>query len=311
MDEATRDASFEARIAAGESVEPKDWMPARYRTQLIRMMSQHAHSEVVGMLPEGNWITRAPTLRRKIGLLSKVQDEGGHGLYLYAATETLGISRDEMTEALLDGSAKYSAMFNYPTPSWADIGAIGWLIDGAAIVNQTMLTDCSYGPYKRAMIRICKEENAHQRQGFEMITALARGSAVQREMAQEAVNRWYWPALTLFGPHDAESKNSAELTRWGIKHKSNDELRQWFMNRVVPQARAIDIEFPDAELHHDEASGNWIHGPIDWDEFRRVLAGSGPCNRDRIEARRRAHEEGRWVREAAAAYEAKRAGDAA
>ena len=305
MDETSQEAAFEARIAAGESIEPKDWMPERYRSQLVRMMSQHAHSEVVGMLPEGNWITRAPTLRRKIGLLSKVQDEGGHGLYLYAATETLGVSRDELVEALLDGRAKYSAMFNYPTPSWADIGAIGWLIDGAAIVNQTMLTDCSYGPYKRAMIRICKEENAHQRQGFEMITALARGSAAQRQMAQEAVNRWYGPALTLFGPHDSDSKHSAALTRWGIKRKSNDELRQWFMNRVVPQARAIEIEFPDPGLHYDEATGNWLHGPIDWEEFRRVLAGAGPCNSDRIEARRRAHEEGRWVRDAAAAYDAK------
>lgn len=306
MDEAKRASDFEARVEAGESIEPKDWMPERYRAQLIRMMSQHAHSEVIGMLPEGNWITRAPTLRRKIGLLSKVQDEGGHGLYLYSATETLGVSRDELVEALLEGRAKYSAMFNYPTPSWADIGAIGWLIDGAAIVNQTMLTDCSYGPYKRAMIRICKEENAHQRQGFEMISVLARGTPEQKAMAQEAVNRWYWPALTLFGPHDADSKNSDELTRWGIKHKSNDELRQWFMNRVVPQAKAVGLGFPDPALRFDEGTRNWIHGPIDWEEFRRVVAGAGPCNRDRIEARRKAHEEGRWVRDAAAAYEAKR-----
>jgi len=306
-----RERAFEARIEAGERIEPKDWMPERYRAQLIRMISQHAHSEVVGMLPEGNWITRAPALRRKIGLLSKVQDEGGHGLYLYAAAETLGVDRSELVEALLTGKAKYSSVFNYPTLTWADVGAIGWLVDGSAIVNQTMLTECSYGPYSRAMIRICKEENAHQRQGFEMVATLASGADAQRKMAQAAVNRWYWPSLMMFGPHDSESKNTGELARWGVKRKSNDELRQWFVNRIVPQAKAVELSFPDPDLRYDEATQNWLHGPIDWDEFWRVVRGGGPCNRDRLSDRRRAHEEGRWVREAAAAYEAKRRARAA
>ncbi len=310
-EDGARERRFEARIRDGGRIEPKDWMPERYRSQLIRMISQHAHSEVVGMLPEGNWITRAPSLRRKLGLLSKVQDEGGHGLYLYSAVETLGVDRADLIEALLEGKAKYSSVFNYPTPTWADVGAIGWLVDGSAIVNQTMLTNCSYGPYARAMVRICKEEGAHQRQGYEMIATLARGTAAQRQMAQEGVNRWYWPALMMFGPHDEASKNTDELLRWGVKRKSNDELRQWFMNRIVPQAKAIELTFPDPELRYDEATGNWYHGPIDWDEFWRVVRGGGPCNRDRLADRRRAHEAGRWVRDAAEAYEAKRRARAA
>ena len=301
-------AAFEARIAAGESIEPKDWMPERYRRQLVRMMSQHAHSEIVGMLPEGNWLTRAPNLRRKMSLLAKVQDEAGHGLYIYCGTETLGISREELVDQLLTGKAKYSSIFNYPTLTWADIGAIGWLVDGAAIVNQTMLAHASYGPYARAMVRICKEENFHKRQGFEIMTILAQGTPEQKAMAQDALNRWWWPSLMMFGPHDAQSSNSDELTRWGVKKKSNDELRQRFVNLTVAQARAIDLQIPDPDLRYDEATGNWSFGPIDWDEFWRVVKGDGPCNRERLAARRAAHDEGRWVREAAEAYAAKRAG---
>jgi ring-1,2-phenylacetyl-CoA epoxidase subunit PaaA len=305
-EDAGKVAEFEARIARGGTIEPKDWMPERYRRQLIRMMSQHAHSEIVGMLPEGNWITRAPSLRRKMGLLAKVQDEAGHGLYIYCGTETLGIDRTELVDQLLAGTAKYSSIFNYPTLSWADIGAIGWLVDGAAIVNQTMLAKASYGPYARAMVRICKEENFHKRQGFEIVTTLAGGTAAQKAMAQDALNRWWWPSLMMFGPHDAQSSNSEELTKWGIKRKSNDELRQRFVNQTVAQAKAIGLEIPDPDLELDEASGDWKFGKIDWDEFWRVVKGDGPCNRERLAARRAAHDEGEWVREAARAHAEKR-----
>src|SRR5512132_4679912 len=303
--EETLNAAFEARIAAGETIEPKDWMPERYRTQLVRMMSQHAHSEIVGMLPEGNWITRAPSLRRKMVLIAKVQDEAGHGLYIYCGTETLGVGREQLIDQLLSGKAKYSSIFNYPTLTWADIGCIGWFVDGAAIVNQTVLAKASYGPYARAMIRICKEENFHKRQGYEIMTTLARGTPEQRAMAQDAVNRWWWPSLMMFGPSDKDSPNSAELTRWGVKRKGNDELRQRFVNLTVAQAKAIDITLPDPDLRFDEATGNWNFGQIDWDEFQRVLRGDGPCNRERLAARRKAHEDGAWVRVAAAAYAAK------
>ena len=302
---------FESRIDSGEKVEPKDWMPDKYRRQLIRMMSQHAHSEIVGMLPEGNWITRAPSLRRKMALLAKVQDEAGHGLYLYSATETLGVSRDELVDQLLSGKAKYSSIFNYPTLTWADIGVIGWLVDGAAIVNQTMLAKGSFGPYSRAMIRICKEENFHKKQGFEIVATLAAGTEAQRAMVQDAVNRWWWPSLMMFGPHDSDSPNSGDLMRWGIKRKSNDTLRQHFVNITVPQARAVDLTIPDPELEYDEESGDWKFGEIDWSEFYQVIGGDGPCNHERMKARREAHEEGRWVREAAAEYAARRAGSEA
>jgi ring-1,2-phenylacetyl-CoA epoxidase subunit PaaA len=302
----TQNAEFEARIARGESIEPKDWMPARYRKQLIRMMSQHAHSEVVGMLPEGNWITRAPNLRRKMALLAKVQDEAGHGLYIYCGTETLGVDRQELIDQLLAGTAKYSSIFNYPTLTWADIGCIGWFVDGAAIVNQTMLAHASYGPYARAMVRICKEENFHKRQGYEIMATLAAGTPAQRAMAQDAVNRWWWPSLMMFGPHDSNSPNSDELLRWGVKKKGNDELRQRFVNLTVVQAKAIDLTLPDPALEYDDASGNWRFGPIDWDEFWRVVKGDGPCNRERLAARREAHADGEWVRVAAAAHAAKR-----
>ena len=303
-----RTAEFEARIARGESIEPKDWMPERYRKQLIRMMAQHAHSEVVGMLPEGNWITRAPSLRRKMILLAKVQDEGGHGLYIYCGAETLGVDRRDLEQELLDGKAKYSSIFNYPTLTWADMGAIGWLVDGAAIVNQTMLAKASYGPYARAMVRICKEENFHKRQGYEIMATLAHGTDAQKAMAQESLNRWWWPSLMMFGPPDKDSPNSEELTRWGIKRKSNDELRQRFVNLTVAQAKAIDLTLPDADLTYDEASGDWKTGPIDWDEFRRVVKGNGPCNRERLAARQKAHADGAWVRAAALAYADKQAG---
>ncbi len=297
-----REQEFEARIARGEKIEPKDWMPERYRRQLVRMMAQHAHSEVVGMLPEGNWITRAPSLRRKMGLLAKVQDEGGHGLYLYCAAETLGVDRADLVEDLLEGKAKYSSIFNYPTLSWADIGVIGWIVDGAAIVNQTMLAKGSYGPYARAMVRVCKEESFHKKQGYEMVTALAQGTPEQKQMVQDALNRWWWPALMMFGPHDQNSSNSDELMRWKVKLQSNDTLRQRFVNQTVNQARAIGLTLPDPDLRFNEATGNWEFGAIDWNEFKRVLNGQGPCNRDRLRARRKAHDEGRWVREAALAY---------
>jgi len=300
-----RVAEFEARIARGESIEPKDWMPERYRKQLVRMMSQHAHSEVVGMLPEGNWITRAPSLRRKMALIAKVQDEAGHGLYIYCGTETLGVDRHELILQLLDGTAKYSSIFNYPTLTWADIGCIGWFVDGAAIVNQTMLAKASYGPYARAMVRICKEENFHKRQGYEIMATLAAGTPAQRAMAQDAVNRWWWPSLMMFGPPDEASSNSDELMRWGVKKKSNDELRQRFVNLTVAQAKAIDLVLPDPALEYDEKTENWKFGAIDWDEFWRVVKGDGPCNRERIAARKKAHDDGAWVRAAASAYAAK------
>jgi ring-1,2-phenylacetyl-CoA epoxidase subunit PaaA len=303
-------AEFEARIARGEVIEPKDWMPERYRRQLVRMMSQHAHSEVVGMLPEGNWITRAPTLRRKMSLLAKVQDEAGHGLYIYCGAETLGVDRRELIDELLAGTAKYSNIFNYPTLTWADVGIIGWLVDGAAIVNQTMLAKASYGPYARAMVRICKEENFHKRQGYESVATLARGTPEQRAMVQDALNRWWWPSLMMFGPSDKDSPNTAELIRWGVKKKSNDELRQRFVNLTVPQARAVDLTIPDPHLRFNEQTKDWEFGAIDWSEFWAVVKGDGPCNRERLAARREAHKEGAWVRAAATAHREKHLGSA-
>jgi ring-1,2-phenylacetyl-CoA epoxidase subunit PaaA len=308
--EETLNAAFEARIAAGETIEPKDWMPERYRTQLIRMMSQHAHSEIVGMLPEGNWITRAPSLKRKMVLLAKVQDEAGHGLYIYCGTETLGVDRAELVDQLLSGKAKYSSIFNYPTLTWADIGVIGWFVDGAAIVNQTVLAKASYGPYARAMIRICKEENFHKKQGYEIIATLANGTPEQKAMAQDAVNRWWWPSLMMLGPSDTNSPNTAELMRWRVKRKTNDELRQRFVDLTVPQAEAVGLTLPDPNLKFNADTQHYEFGEIDWEEFWQVVKGNGPCNRERLDARRSAHEEGRWVREAAEAYAAKRAADA-
>jgi len=293
---------FQQRIDAEEKIEPKDWMPAGYRQTLIRQMSQHAHSEIVGMLPEGNWITRAPTLLRKAILMAKVQDEGGHGAYLYSATETLGISRAELIDQLLAGKAKYSSIFNYPTPTWADIGTIGWLVDGAAIMNQIPLCRCSYGPYARAMVRICREESFHQRQGYDIMLKLARGTSAQRAMAQDALTRWWWPALMMFGPSDNDSPHSAQSMRWKIKRFSNDELRQKFVDFTVPQAEYLKLRIPDPELRWDAAAGCYRFGVIDWSEFNEVLKGHGPCNRERLEARRRAHDDGAWVREAAAEY---------
>ena len=300
--------AFEARVAADEFIEPKDWMPEAYRRTLVRQVSQHAHSEIVGMLPEGNWITRAPSLRRKAILLAKVQDEAGHGLYLYCAAETLGTSRDQMIEALHSGKAKYSTIFNYPTLTWADIGAIGWLVDGAAITNQVPLTRCSYGPYARAMIRICKEESFHQRQGFESLLHLSQGTPEQHAMAQDAINRWWWPSLMMFGPPDDDSPNSAQSTAWGIKRFSNDELRQRFVDICVPQAQTLGLTLPDPDLAWNAERGHYDFGVIDWTEFQEVLKGNGPCNRQRIATRRQAHEDGAWVREAAAAYAQKHAG---
>ncbi|MGH7212386.1 MAG: 1,2-phenylacetyl-CoA epoxidase subunit PaaA [Acetobacteraceae bacterium] len=299
-------AAFEARVAADDFIEPKDWMPDAYRKTLVRQISQHAHSELVGMLPEGNWITRAPSLRRKAVLLAKVQDEGGHGLYLYSAAETLGTSRDEMVEALHSGRAKYSTIFNYPTLTWADIGAIGWLVDGAAIMNQIPLCRCSYGPYARAMIRVCKEESFHQRQGYEIMLTLSRGTAEQKAMAQDALDRWWWPCLMMFGPPDSESRHSDASMRWRIKRFTNDELRQKFVDATVPQAQFLGLTVPDPALRFDDAAGHWRFGEIDWQEFRDVLAGRGPCNADRLAARRAAHEAGAWVREAALAFARKR-----
>jgi ring-1,2-phenylacetyl-CoA epoxidase subunit PaaA len=303
---AALESRFEARLDADERIEPKDWMPERYRRTLVRQISQHAHSEIVGMLPEGHWITRAPSLRRKAVLIAKVQDEGGHGMYLYGAAETLGVSREQMVEELLAGAARYSSIFNYPAPSWADVGAIGWLVDGAAITNQIPLCRCSYGPYARAMVRICKEESFHQRQGFEIMLTLCRGTAAQRLMAQEALERWWWPSLMMFGPSDADSRHTAQSMRWKIKRFTNDELRQRFVDMTVPQAEYLGLRVPDPELSWDAATGHYRIGPIDWTEFENVLAGNGPCNRERLEARRAAHEAGRWVREAAAAHARKR-----
>ena len=299
-------AAFQARIDAEEKIEPNDPMPEGYRRTLIRQIGQHAHSEIVGMLPEGNWITRAPSLRRKAALLAKVQDEGGHGLYLYAAAETLGVSREAMTEELLAGKAKYSSIFNYPTQSWADIGAIGWLVDGAAIMNQIPLCRCSYGPYARAMIRICKEESFHQRQGYEIMLTLSRGTPDQKAMAQDALDRWWWPSLMMFGPHDAASQHGDQSTAWKIKRFTNDELRQKFVDATVPQAEVLGLKVPDPELRWNEAKKGYDFGPIDWDEFWRVVKGGGPMNRERLAARRKAWDEGAWVREAALAYADKR-----
>jgi ring-1,2-phenylacetyl-CoA epoxidase subunit PaaA len=305
LDEAQRVKRFEERIQAGERIEPKDWMPDVYRRQLTRMISQHAHSEVVGMYPEGNWITRAPTLRRKLGLLAKVQDECGHGLYLYCAAETLGVDRSDLTDELLSGKAKYASIFNYPTLSWADIGVIGWLVDGAAIINQTPLAKCSYGPYARAMVHICKEESFHLKQGYEIVTKLAQGNSAQKEMVQESVNRWWWPVLMMFGPSDSESSNSADLMRWKVKLFSNDSLRQRFVNGSVAQAKAVNLTLPDPDLRFNEESGNWDYGTINWDEFWQVVKGHGPCNRERMRMSRKKHNDGRWVREAARAYSAR------
>jgi ring-1,2-phenylacetyl-CoA epoxidase subunit PaaA len=311
LEDAAALAAFQARIDAEERIEPNDAMPTSYRKTLIRQISQHAHSEIIGMQPEGNWITRAPSLRRKAALLAKVQDECGHGLYLYAAAETLGITREELVEQLLEGRAKYSSIFNYPTLTWADIGAIGWLVDGAAIMNQIPLCRCSYGPYARAMIRVCKEESFHQRQGYEIMLTLCRGTEEQKQMAQDALNRWWWPCLMMFGPPDAVSTHSDASMRWKIKRFSNDELRQKFIDATVPQAHFLGLTPPDPALTFDAETGHWRHGPIDWEEFRQVLAGNGPCNAQRAEKFRQTHEDGAWVREAASAFAAKRRAQAA
>jgi len=300
-------AAFDARVAADDFIEPKDWMPEAYRKTLVRQMSQHAHSEIVGMLPEGNWITRAPSLRRKAVLLAKVQDEGGHGLYLYAAAETLGTSREEMIEALHSGRAKYSTIFNYPTLTWADIGAIGWLVDGAAIMNQVPLQRTSYGPYARAMVRICKEESFHQRQGFEIMMTLASGTQEQKRMAQDALNRWWWPSIMMFGPSDENSPNTAQSVRWRIKRDTNDELRQKFIDVTVPQAEAIGLTVPDPDLKWNEARGSYDFGEIDWEEFYAVVRGEGATAKERMQARVKAWEDGKWVRDAAAAHAEKHA----
>ena len=293
---------FEAYIASDKKIEPKDWMPDAYRETLVRQISQHAHSEVVGMLPEGNWITRAPSLKRKAILLAKVQDEAGHGLYLYSACETLGVKRADLVKDLLSGKAKYSSIFNYPTLTWADIGAIGWLVDGAAIMNQVPLCRCSYGPYARAMVRVCKEESFHQRQGYTIMMELMKGTKEQKEMAQDALNRWWWPSLMMFGPSDKDSKHSTQSMRWKIKRFSNDELRQRMVDMTVPQAELIGLKVPDDELKWNEEKGGYDFGEINWDEFYQVIAGNGPCNKERLEVRNKAHNDGAWVREAAIAY---------
>jgi ring-1,2-phenylacetyl-CoA epoxidase subunit PaaA len=299
--------TFEELIAADERVEPRDEMPAAYRAGLIRQIAQHAHSEIIGMQPEGNWLTRAPSLRRKAILLAKVQDEAGHGLYLYAAAETLGVSREELLDALHTGRQKYSSIFNYPTLTWADIGAIGWLVDGAAIVNQVPLCRCSYGPYARAMVRICKEESFHQRQGFELLHTLSHGTEAQHAMAQDAVDRWWWPSLMMFGPPDDASTHSAQSMAWGIKRFSNDTLRQRFVDMTVPQAAALGLTLPDPDLRWNAERGRWDHGEIDFTELFEVVKGNGPCNAQRLGHRVRAHQDGAWVREAAAAHAAKQA----
>ena len=298
---------FEDYIAADQKIEAKDWMPDDYRKTLIRQISQHAHSEIIGMLPEGNWITRAPSLQRKAILLAKVQDEAGHGLYLYSAAETLGAQRDDLMDALIEGRAKYSSIFNYPTLTWADMGAIGWLVDGAAIMNQVPLCKCSYGPYARAMVRVCKEESFHQRQGYEIMLKLAEGSPAQKEMAQDALNRWWWPSLMMFGPPDGASEHSDQSTRWKIKRFTNDELRQKFVDATVPQAQRLGLSLPDPALAWNEAEGRYDYGEIDWDEFWAVVKGHGPLNKARVAARKKAWEDGAWVREAALAHAKKRA----
>lgn len=296
---------FDDLIRNEKRIEPRDWMPDDYRGSLIRQMSQHAHSEIIGMQPEANWITRAPSLKRKAILMAKVQDEAGHGLYLYSATETLGISRDEMNQQLLNGKAKYSSIFNYPARSWADMGAIGWLVDGAAIVNQVPLCRASFGPYGRAMVRICKEESFHQRQGFEILLALSKGTEKQKEMAQAAINRFYQPSLMMFGPPDSMSTNTSKSMAWGIKRFSNDELRQRFVGMIQEQVKVLDLELPDPEIHFDENTGKWHHQDLDWDELNDVIAGNGVCNAQRLSHRRQAHDEGQWVRDAAMAYASK------
>ncbi len=297
---------FQARIDADDKIEAKDWMPETYRKTLIRQIAQHAHSEIVGMLPEGNWVTRAPSLRRKVALLAKIQDEAGHGLYLYGAAETLGVDREELLDDLHSGKAKYSSIFNYPSLSWADIGAIGWLVDGAAIMNQVMLTRTSYGPYARAMVRICKEESFHQRQGYEILLTLCRGTEAQKQMAQDSLNRWWWPSLMMFGPSDEASTHTEQSMRWRIKRKTNDELRQQFVDITVPQAEFLGLQVPDPDLKWNEERGHYDFGEVDWAEFWQVVKGNGPCNRQRMQARIKAHEEGAWVREAAMAYAEKR-----
>jgi ring-1,2-phenylacetyl-CoA epoxidase subunit PaaA len=298
-------AAFERTVSDDERIEPRDWMPDAYRKTLVRQIAQHAHSEIIGMQPEGNWLTRAPSLQRKAILMAKVQDEAGHGMYLYSAAETLGVSRQDLVEALLSGQHKYSSIFNYPTLSWADMGAIGWLVDGAAIMNQIPLTRCSYGPYARAMVRICKEESFHQRQGFEILWTLTHGTPEQLAMAQDAVDRWWWPSVMMFGPPDDESPHTEQSMAWKIKRFSNDELRQRFVDVSVPQAESLGVSLPDPELSFDAETGHWQFGTPDWEEFWSVVRGDGPCNRERLEHRRRAHEGGDWVREAAAAYAVK------
>jgi ring-1,2-phenylacetyl-CoA epoxidase subunit PaaA len=297
---------FQDKVDKEIRIEPKDWMPDAYRKTLIRQISQHAHSEIVGMLPESNWITRAPSLRRKATLIAKVQDEAGHGLYLYSAAETLDISREEMVDQLLSGKAKYSSIFNYPTLTWADMGAIGWLVDGAAIMNQVPLCRASYGPYARAMVRICKEESFHQRQGFEILLTLSRGSQAQRRMCQDAIDRWWWPSVMMFGPNDEASPHSAQSMKWKIKRISNDDLRQKFVDISAEQVRLLGMTLPDPALAWNEEKNHYDFGPIDWEEFWNVVNGNGPCNKERLDARVKAHEEGAWVREAALAHAEKR-----
>ena len=301
------EARFEAYVAEEKKIEPKDWMPDAYRKTLIRQISQHAHSEIVGMLPEGNWISRAPSLKRKAILLAKVQDEAGHGLYLYSAAETLGVTREKMLDDLHVGKSKYSSIFNYPTLTWADMGAVGWLVDGAAIMNQVPLCKCSYGPYARAMVRVCKEESFHQRQGFQIMHSLSQGSDDQKAMAQDALNRWWWPSLMMFGPSDDESPNSAQSMKWNIKRFSNDELRQRFVDMTVPQAELLGLTLPDPDLTWNEERGHYDFGAINWEEFFQVIQGNGPCNKERLGARVQAHENGAWVREAAKAHAQKQA----
>jgi ring-1,2-phenylacetyl-CoA epoxidase subunit PaaA len=302
----TQEELFQAKLDAEIKIEPKDWMPDAYRKTLVRQISQHAHSEIIGMLPEGNWISRAPSLRRKVALLAKVQDEAGHGLYLYSAAETLGVERDDLMNDLVTGKAKYSSIFNYPTLTWADMGAIGWLVDGAAIMNQVPLCRCSYGPYARAMVRVCKEESFHQRQGYEIMMTLANGTPEQKAMAQDALNRWWWPSIMMFGPSDSDSPHSAQSMAWKIKRFSNDELRHRFIDATVPQAEFLGLTLPDKDLKWNEEKGRYDFGEIDWTEFWNVVKGNGPCNRQRIKARQKAEENGKWVKEAAMAYAEKR-----
>ncbi len=297
---------FQEKVDAEIRIEPKDWMPEKYRKTLIRQISQHAHSEIVGMLPEGNWITRAPSLRRKLALLAKVQDEAGHGLYLYSACETLGVDRDTLLEQLHSGKAKYSSIFNYPTTSWADMGAIGWLVDGAAIMNQVPICRCSYGPYARAMVRVCKEESFHQRQGFEILLTLSKGTDAQKRMLQDAIDRWWWPSVMMFGPSDKDSPNTVQSMKWKIKRFTNDELRQKFVDVCVEQVKLLGATLPDPDLKWNEERGHYDFGAINWDEFWSVVKGNGPCNKERLDARRSAWEEGAWVREAALAHAEKR-----